>query len=52
MDGYSGMVRAKRVFKGNIYLAQLGGKVRGIIGKDKVEDRHLSAVIWWVHVVV
>jgi hypothetical protein len=36
VDGNGHVVRAKGVFKRNIYLAQLGRKVCGVIGEDQV----------------
>jgi hypothetical protein len=46
MDGYSGVVRAEGVGKGNIYLAQLGGEVSGVVGEDQVEDGRLLGGVW------
>jgi len=46
-DGYGGVVRAEGMFKGNIYLAQLGGKLCGVVGKNQVEDRRLLSCAWW-----
>ena len=35
------------MFKGNIYLTQLGGKVCGVVGEDQVKDRRLLGGGWW-----
>ena len=47
MDGYSGMVRAKGVFKGDIYLTQLGGEVCCVVSKDEVKDGGPLGVVRW-----
>ena len=41
------MIRAERVIEGDIYLAQLGGKMRSIIGEDQVEDGRLLGGVRW-----
>ena len=35
------------MFKRYIYLAQLGGEVRSVIGENKVKDGHLLVVVQW-----
>jgi len=35
------------MIKGNIYLAQLGRQVCGVVGKYQVEDQCLLGVVWW-----